>query len=93
MTMTIGASAMAADGLSLAKSKNCLACHAVETKIVGPAYKEIAKKYKSDKTAEAKLITKIQKGGVGAWGQIPMPAQPQVSPEEAKQLAKWILSL
>jgi cytochrome c len=86
-------SAHAADGLELAKSKNCLACHAVDKKIVGPGYKDIAAKYKSDKTAETHLIGKIQKGGTGVWGQIPMPAQPQVSPEEAKKLAKWVLSL
>ncbi len=77
----------------LAKEKNCLARHAVDNKLVGPGYKEVAAKYKGDKTAEAKLATKIQKGGSGAWGQIPMPANPQVSDAEAKTLAKWILSL
>ena len=77
----------------LAKEKNCLACHAVDSKLVGPAYKEVAAKYKGDKSAEAKLATKIQKGGSGAWGQIPMPANPQVSDAEAKTLAKWVLSL
>lgn len=77
----------------LAKEKNCLACHAVDNKLVGPAYKDVAAKYKGDKSAEGKLATKIQKGGSGAWGQIPMPANPQVSDAEAKTLAKWILSL
>ena len=77
----------------LAKEKNCLACHSVDAKLVGPGYKEVAAKYKGDKTAEAKLATKIQKGGSGVWGQIPMPANPQVSEAEAKTLAKWILSL
>lgn len=77
----------------LAKEKNCLACHAVENKLVGPGYKEVAAKYKSDKTAEDKLASKIMKGGSGVWGQIPMPANPQVSAAEAKTLVKWILSL
>jgi cytochrome c len=77
----------------LAKEKNCLACHAVDNKMVGPGYKEVAAKYKGDKSAEAKLATKIQKGGGGVWGQIPMPANPQVSEAEAKKLAAWVLSL
>ncbi len=77
----------------LAKEKNCLACHAVDAKLVGPAYKDVAAKYKADKSAEGKLATKIQKGGSGVWGQIPMPANPQVSDAEARTLAKWILSL
>ncbi len=77
----------------LATKKNCLACHAMEKKLVGPAYKEVAAKYKDQKDAGAKLAEKIQKGGVGAWGQIPMPANPQVNPEEAKLLAHWVLSL
>jgi cytochrome c len=77
----------------LAKEKNCLACHAVDNKVVGPGYKEVAAKYKGDKSAEAKLATKIQKGGSGVWGQIPMPANPQVSEAEAKKLAAWVLSL
>ena len=77
----------------LAKEKNCLACHAVDNKVVGPAYKDVAAKYKGDKSSEAKLATKIQKGGSGVWGQIPMPANPQVSEAEAKKLAQWVLSL
>ncbi|MFM7658176.1 MAG: c-type cytochrome [Burkholderiaceae bacterium] len=77
----------------LAKEKNCLACHAIDNKVVGPGYKEVAAKYKGDKSAEAKLATKIQKGGSGVWGQVPMPANPQVSEAEAKKLAAWVLSL
>ncbi len=77
----------------LAKENNCLACHAVDQKLVGPGFKEVAAKYKGDKSAEAKLVTKIQKGGSGAWGAIPMPANPQVDDNEAKSLVKWILSL
>ena len=89
----MGSTAAFADaGADLAKCKNCLACHAVDKKLVGPAYKDVAAKYKGDKTAEAKLIEKIQKGGVGAWGQIPMPPNPQVSAAEAKTLVAWVLS-
>ena len=76
----------------LAKAKNCLACHATDKKLVGPAYKDVAAKYAGDKTAVAKLAEKIQKGGVGTWGQIPMPAN-QVTPDEAKQLAAWVLTV
>jgi cytochrome c len=78
---------------ALAKAKNCMACHAVERKQVGPAYKEIAKKYAGDKDAVAKLAVKIQKGGSGVWGAIPMPANPQVNDAEAKKLAAWILGM
>ncbi len=77
----------------LASEKNCLACHAVDSKLIGPGYKEVAAKYKGDKSAEAKLATRIMKGGSGVWGQIPMPANPQVSAAEAKELAKWVLSM
>lgn len=77
----------------LAKEKNCLACHAVDQKLVGPSYKDVAAKYKGDKSAEGKLVTKVLKGGSGAWGQIPMPANPQVNEAEAKKLVQWILTL
>lgn len=77
----------------LAKNKNCLACHAIDTKLVGPGYKEVAAKYKGDKSAEAKLAKKIREGGSGVWGAIPMPANPQVSEAESVTLAKWVLSL
>jgi len=75
----------------LAQKKNCLACHAVDKKVVGPAYKEVAAKYAGQKDAVDKLTQKVMKGGVGVWGQIPMPANPQVSEAEAKQLVTWIL--
>ena len=87
---TVSAPALADE--ALAKAKNCMACHAVDKKLVGPAYKDVAAKYKGDKTAEAKLIEKVQKGGVGAWGQMPMPPNPQVNPAEAKTLVAWVLS-
>ena len=70
-----------------------MVCHNVDKKIVGPAFKEVAKKYAADKTAEAKLVTKVMKGGSGSWGAIAMPANPQVSEAEAKTLVKWVLSL
>jgi cytochrome c len=76
----------------LAKQKNCLACHAVDKKLVGPAYKDVAAKYKGDASAPAKLAKKIREGGVGVWGQVPMPANPQVNEQEAQSLAKWVLS-
>ena len=76
----------------LAKAKNCMACHAVDKKLVGPSYKDVAAKYAGQKDAAAMLATKVQKGGVGAWGQIPMPPNPQVSAEEAATLVAWVLS-
>eukprot|EP01034_Spumella_vulgaris_P038743 gene38743-47848_t len=70
----------------LAKAKNCMACHAVANKLVGPAFKDVAAKYAGQKDAEAKLTGKVIKGGSGVWGAIPMPANPQVSEAEAKTL-------
>jgi cytochrome c len=78
---------------ALAKAKNCMACHSVEKKIVGPAYKDVAKKYAGQKDAEAKLAEKVIKGGKGSWGEVPMPPNTTVKPEEATKLVKWILSL
>lgn len=75
---------------ALATSKNCMACHAVDKKLVGPSFKDIAKKY--DKSASDKLAEKIIKGGSGAWGPVPMPANPQVSADESKKLVAWILA-
>jgi len=77
----------------LAQSKNCLACHQMDKKLVGPAYKDVAAKYKDDKDAEARLVKKVMAGGTGVWGQIPMPPNPQVSEAEAKTLVKWILAM
>jgi cytochrome c len=79
--------------LELAKQKNCLACHTVDKKLVGPAYKDVAKKYENDKDAAPRLAKKVREGGVGVWGQIPMPANPQVNEAESLQLVKWVLSL
>ena len=79
--------------LALATSKNCMACHAVDKKVVGPAYKDVAAKYAGQKDAVDKLATKIMKGGSGVWGPVPMPANTQVNEAEAKKLAAWVLSL
>ena len=76
----------------LAQKKNCLACHASDKKVVGPAYKEVAAKYAGQKDAADKLAEKIMKGSSGVWGQVPMPANPQVNAAEAKQLATWVLT-
>ena len=78
--------------LALATSKNCMSCHNIDKKVVGPAYKDVAAKYRGDKTAPARLASKIMEGGGGVWGVVKMPANPQVSDAEAKKLAAWILS-
>ncbi|BDU53353.1 cytochrome C' [Limnohabitans sp. Rim8] len=78
---------------ALATSKNCMACHATDKKLVGPAFKDVAAKYASDKSAADKLATKIQKGGAGVWGPVPMPANTQVNDAEAKKLAAWVLTI
>ena len=90
--LAIMVSGPAMANLDLAKAKNCMTCHAIDTKLVGPAYKDVAKKYAGDKTAEAKLVQKVIKGGSGTWGVVPMPANAQVSEAEAKTLVKWVLS-
>jgi len=78
---------------ALATAKNCMACHAVDKKIVGPAYKDVAKKYAGDAKAAATLATKVMKGGAGVWGPVPMPANTQVSEAESKKLVAWILAM
>lgn len=88
---TLSAPALANE--ALAKSKNCMACHAADKKLVGPSYKSVAQKYAGDAKAVDMLATKIIKGGSGVWGAIPMPANPQVSQAEARTLATWIMSL
>ncbi len=88
---TISAPAMADE--ALAKSKNCMACHAADKKLVGPSYQDVAKKYAGNGGAVDMLAAKIVKGGAGVWGAIPMPANTQVNAAEAKQLATWVLSL
>jgi cytochrome c len=90
VTGILSAGAVQADE-ALAKAKNCMACHSVDKKIVGPAYKDVAKKYTAKD--EAKLVEKVLKGGKGSWGEVPMPPNTTVKPEEATKLVKWILSL
>lgn len=87
-----GASGTALASADLAKAKNCTACHASDKKLIGPAYKDVAAKYANDKDAVTRLTKKVRDGGVGVWGQIPMPANPQVSADEATALVKWVLS-
>ena len=91
LTMAGAAQAQAQDAAKLAGEKGCLACHAVDKKVVGPAYKDVAAKYKGDKTAEAKLVKKVIAGGSGVWGQVPMPPN-NVSEKDATTLVKWVLS-
>ncbi len=90
LSLASGAAFASAD---LAKSKNCMACHATDKKLVGPSYKDVAAKYASDKDAAAKLAKKIREGGTGVWGQVPMPANPQVNEADALTLAKWVLTV
>lgn len=78
---------------ALATKKNCMGCHAMDRKMVGPSYKDVAKKYAADPSAAEKLALKIQKGGAGVWGPVSMPSNPQVNEKEAKTLASWVLSL
>ena len=92
LTAAVFSSPVLADQ-ALATAKNCMACHAADKKLVGPSYKEVAAKYGSDKGAVDKLAAKILKGGSGAWGAVPMPANAQVNDAEAKQLAAWVLTI
>ena len=87
----LGVAGQAMADEALAKAKNCMACHAIDKKIVGPAYKDVAAKYKGDAGAVDKLASKVKAGGKGVWGQIPMPPN-NVTPDEAKKLVTWILS-
>jgi cytochrome c len=76
----------------LAKKHACLACHAIDKKLVGPAYKDVAAKYRGDAGAEAKLVDKVKKGSQGTWGQVPMPPNSNVPDADVRALVKWILS-
>ena len=87
------ASAPAFANADLAQKKNCMACHAIDKKVVGPAYKDVAAKYAGQKDAVDKLSQKVIKGGSGVWGPVPMPANAQVNEAEAKQLVQWIMTL
>jgi len=85
-------SAPALANLELAKKSNCMSCHQVDKKLVGPAYRDVAKKYAGQKDAEAKLFEKVKKGGKGVWGEVPMPPNAAVKDEDIKTLVKWILA-
>ena len=87
----LGVAGQAMADEALAKAKNCMSCHAIDKKLVGPAYKDVAAKYKGDAGAVDKLAAKVKAGGKGVWGQIPMPPN-NVTPDEAKKLVTWILS-
>ena len=92
LALTAAAAAPAYAQEALAKKHNCFACHAVDKKLVGPAYKDVAAKYRNDPAAEAKLFEKVKKGGQGVWGQVPMPPNAQVPDADIKALVKWVLS-
>lgn len=86
------AAAPAWANLDLAKKNNCLTCHQVDKKLVGPAYQDIAKKYAGNKTAVKTLAAKLKHGGKGVWGEIPMPPNPALKEADAEALVKWILA-
>lgn len=90
ITVSVATPAMA--DLALAQSKNCMACHAIDKKVVGPSYKDVAKKFASQKDAVDMLAGKIMKGSQGVWGPVPMPPNAQVNEAEAKKLAEWVMS-
>ncbi len=95
-TLIAGAALVATNAMAneeLAKKSGCMACHSADKKIVGPAYKDVAKKYAGQKDAEAKLAEKVTKGGKGAWGEVPMPPNAAVKPDDVKTLVKWVLSM
>jgi len=98
LALILGASAALAGALpaaaspELAKKHACFACHAVDKKLVGPSYKDVAGKYRGDKGAEARLVDKVKKGSQGTWGQVPMPPNAAVPDADVRTLVKWILS-
>lgn len=97
-TILMASVTMAHAAVDVAKAKDianknaCLGCHAVNSKLVGPSYHDVAAKYKGDKNALTKLVEKVKKGGSGVWGQIPMPAHPNLSDADAKTVVEWILA-
>lgn len=86
----ISAPAMAT--MDLAKKSNCMACHAVDKKMVGPSYRDVAKKYAGDKNAAKMLADKVKKGGKGTWGPVPMPPNANVKDADIQTLVKWVLA-
>jgi cytochrome c len=100
LTLGLGLAVMCGTSLAdsavmeaLAKKNNCLTCHAIDRKGVGPSFKEIATKYKEDKSAEGRLVEKLKKGSTGVWGSMPMPPNPKLKTEDSNALVQWILSM
>ncbi len=97
VSMLVAAQANAVDAKAaeaLAQKSGCLACHSIDKKVLGPAYKDVAAKYKGDKTAEAKLVAKVKAGGSGVWGPMPMPANsPQVKDADITTVVQWVLAM
>lgn len=95
-SMLVAAQANAVDAKAaeaLAQKSGCLACHSVDKKILGPSFKDVAAKYKGDKTAEAKMIEKVKKGGSGVWGPMPMPGNsPHVKDADIQTVVQWVLT-
>lgn len=91
--LLVAGSALAADMPAAAKKNNCVACHAIDKKLVGPAWADVAKKYKGDAGAAAHLDGVISKGGKGVWGPMPMPPNPKITAEEKKELVDFVLGL
>ncbi len=83
----------ASDQTKLAQSSGCMTCHAIDKKLIGPGYKEIAAKYRNDKGAEANLVKKVKAGGSGVWGSIPMPPNAHVKEDNIKAIVHWVLEL
>ena len=92
-TLGLLAAGNAAASEKLAQSSGCMTCHAVDRKVIGPGYKEIAAKYRNDKSAEAKLVKKVKAGGSGVWGSTPMPPNAHVKEDDIKTIVHWILTL
>ncbi|APR35315.1 c-type cytochrome [Paraburkholderia sp. SOS3] len=87
------ARAEASTGLMLAQKENCMSCHAVKRRVLGPSLNDIAERYSTRGDANQYLTRKILEGSAGVWGAVPMPANTQVTPDQAAQLASWILTL
>ena len=92
VSLMVAGSALAEDGAALLKKSNCMGCHTMDKKLVGPSLVDIAKKYKGDSSAAAKLEAKVSKGGAGVWGTMPMPAMANVKPEDVKAMVEFILA-
>lgn len=91
-TAATGAAAQSA-GEDLIRKNGCTACHAIDKQVVGPAYRDVAAKYRGDAAAAARLLAKVKAGGAGAWGSVPMPANAQVAEGDLGQMIRYILSL